>query len=180
MRASHNRAARPGHWPHPLCVRSPRPTPDNAPSPIKTPQREKSKYPITFPEHITICRRRWPKDREGPEALPGILPERGIASPCLPPAQWVSTRKTRREWALIGGDGPVIDHLQVPMVLSSSRSTPGNKKSSRKVWGVPKAPAKDQLLVSNPHEPHEQPSRGSKDVSMHKASAGRFPLPRKA
>jgi hypothetical protein len=33
----------------------------------------------------------------------------------------------------------------------------------------------DQRLVSNPHEPREQPSRGSKDASMHKASAGRFP-----
>jgi hypothetical protein len=47
---------------------------------------------------------------------------------------------------------PVIDHLQVPMVLSSSRSTPENKKSLGKVQGVPKAPAKDQRLVGNPHE----------------------------
>jgi hypothetical protein len=29
--------------------------------PIKTPQREKPKYPITFPEHIAIRRRRDPK-----------------------------------------------------------------------------------------------------------------------
>jgi hypothetical protein len=78
------------------------------------------------------------------------------------------------------GRRPVIDHLHVPVVLSSSRSTPGNKKSSRKVRGVPKAPAKDQRIVSNPHEPHEQPSRGSKEASMRKASAGRFPLSRKA
>jgi hypothetical protein len=50
------------------------------------------------------------------------------------------------------GDGPIIDHLHVPVVLSSSRSTPENKKSSEKFRGVPKAPAKDERLVSNPHE----------------------------
>jgi hypothetical protein len=38
------------------------------------------------------------------------------------------------------------------MVLGSSRSTPENKKSSRKVQGVPKAPTKDQPLVSNPRK----------------------------
>jgi hypothetical protein len=80
MRAPHNRAARPRPWPRRLCVRSPRSTPDDAPSPIKTSQREKPKYPITFPEHIAICHRRRPEDREGPEALPGTLPERGIAT----------------------------------------------------------------------------------------------------
>jgi hypothetical protein len=50
------------------------------------------------------------------------------------------------------GRRPVIDHLLVPVVLGSSRSTPENKKSSRKVQGVPKAPAKDHRLVSNPHK----------------------------
>jgi hypothetical protein len=78
-RAPHNRAARPGPWPRHLCVRSPWTTPDDAPSPIKTPRRKKPKYPITFPEHIVIRRRRRPKDREGPEALPDTLPKRGIA-----------------------------------------------------------------------------------------------------
>jgi hypothetical protein len=34
-------------------------TSDAAPSPIKTPRREKSKYPINFQKHITIrCRHR--------------------------------------------------------------------------------------------------------------------------
>jgi hypothetical protein len=80
MRAPHNRAAWPGAGPRPLCVREPRSTPDDAPSPIKTPRREKPKYPITFPEHIAIRRHRRPEDREGPEALPGILPERRIAT----------------------------------------------------------------------------------------------------
>jgi hypothetical protein len=60
-------------------------------------------------------------------------------------------RKTRRERALVRGDGPVNDHLWMPMVLSSSRSTSKNKKSSRIVQGVPKAPVKDLPLVSNPH-----------------------------
>jgi hypothetical protein len=61
-------------------VRAPQPTPDVAPSPIKTPRREKPKASITFPEHIAIRRRRRPEDREGLEALPGTLPERGIAT----------------------------------------------------------------------------------------------------
>jgi hypothetical protein len=46
----HNRAARPRPWPPSLCVRLPRPTSDAAPSPIKTPRREKPKYPINFLE----------------------------------------------------------------------------------------------------------------------------------
>jgi hypothetical protein len=61
-------------------------------------------------------------------------------------------RKTQRERALVGGDGPVNDHLWMPMVLSSSRSTPENKKSLRKVQGVPEAPVKDLHLVSYAHE----------------------------
>jgi hypothetical protein len=76
----HNRAARPGPWSRPLCVRPPRSTPDDAPSPIKTPRREKPKDPITFLKHIAIRRHHRPEDREGPEALPGTLPERGLAT----------------------------------------------------------------------------------------------------
>jgi hypothetical protein len=95
-------------------------------------------------------------------------------------AQKIASPKNPKGMSSDQGRWPIIDHLHVPVVLSSSRSTPGNKKSLRKVRGVPKAPAKDQRLVSNPHEPHEQPSRGSKEASMHKASTGRFPLSRKA
>jgi hypothetical protein len=80
----------------PLRVRAPRPTPDVAPSPIKTPRREKPKGPITFPEHIAIRRRRRPEDREGPEALLSTLQERGIATggllhrhACLQHDEWV-------------------------------------------------------------------------------------------
>jgi hypothetical protein len=76
----HHRAAWPRAGPRPLVVWAPWSTSDAAPSPIKTPRREKPKYPITFPEHIAIRRRRRPKDREGPEALTGTLPERGIAT----------------------------------------------------------------------------------------------------
>jgi hypothetical protein len=75
--------ARPGPGPRPLYVRPPRSTPDDAPSPIKTPRRKKPKYPINFPEHIAIRHRHRPEDREGPEALPGTLPERGIATRAL-------------------------------------------------------------------------------------------------
>jgi hypothetical protein len=79
MRWPHTRAAWPRAWPCPLRVRPPQSTSDDAPSPIKTPRREKPKYPISFPEHIAIRRRRRPEDREGPKDLPGALPERGIA-----------------------------------------------------------------------------------------------------
>jgi hypothetical protein len=63
---------------------------------FKDPPTEKPKYPITFPEHIAIRRRHRPEDREGPEALPGTLPERGIATggllhhyACLRSDEWV-------------------------------------------------------------------------------------------
>jgi hypothetical protein len=75
----HHRVARPRAGPRPLVVWAPWSTSDATPSPIKTPRWEKPEYLITFPEHIMIHRHRRPEDREGPEALPGILPERGIA-----------------------------------------------------------------------------------------------------
>jgi hypothetical protein len=95
-RAPHTRTAWPGAGPRPLCVRAPRSTSDDAPSPIKTPRREKPKYRITFPENIAIRHRHRPGDREGPEALPGTLPERGMATggllhrhACLRSNEWV-------------------------------------------------------------------------------------------
>jgi hypothetical protein len=57
----------------------PRSTSDDAPSPIKTPRREKPKDPITFPETYRDPLLLSTRDREGPEALPGTPPERGIA-----------------------------------------------------------------------------------------------------
>jgi hypothetical protein len=76
----HHQGAWPGAGPRPPMVSPTRATSDDAPSPIKTPRREKPKYPITFPEYIAIRRCHRPKDREGPEALPSTLPERGIAT----------------------------------------------------------------------------------------------------
>jgi hypothetical protein len=76
----HTRAVRPGAGSRPLCVRPPRSTSNDAPSPIKTPRWEKPKDLMRFPEHIAIRRRHRPKDQEGLEALPGTLPERGIAT----------------------------------------------------------------------------------------------------
>jgi hypothetical protein len=92
----HHRAARPRAGSCPLVVRPPWPTSDDAPSPIKTPRREKPKHPITFLEYIAIRRRCRPEDWEGPEALPGTLSERGIATEgllhrhaCLRRDEWV-------------------------------------------------------------------------------------------
>jgi hypothetical protein len=76
---AHTRLARPRPWPCRHGVRRPGATPDVAPSSIKTPRWKKPKCPINFSEHIAIRRRHRPEDREGPEALPGTLPERGIA-----------------------------------------------------------------------------------------------------
>jgi hypothetical protein len=76
----HHQGARPRASPRPPMVSPTRTTSDDAPSPIKTPRREKPKDPITFPEYIAIRRRRRPEDREGLEALPGTLPERGITT----------------------------------------------------------------------------------------------------
>jgi hypothetical protein len=55
-------------------------TSDAAPSPIKTPRREKPKAQINFPETHHDPPPSLTRDREGPEALPGTLPERGIAT----------------------------------------------------------------------------------------------------
>jgi hypothetical protein len=76
MELSQRVATPPGARP---VVWAPWSTSDDAPSPIKTPRREKPKDPITFAEYIAIHHRHRPEDREGPEALPGTLPERGIA-----------------------------------------------------------------------------------------------------
>jgi hypothetical protein len=61
-------------------VRPPWPTSGAAPSPIKTPRREKPKHPINFPETHRDPPSSLTRDQEGPEALPATLPERGIAT----------------------------------------------------------------------------------------------------
>jgi hypothetical protein len=80
MRGPHNRAAWPRARPRPLCVWPPWSTSDDAPSPIKTARREKPKDPITFPETHRDPPPLSTQDREGPEALPDTLPERGITT----------------------------------------------------------------------------------------------------
>jgi hypothetical protein len=77
---SHHQGARPRPWPHRPMVRATRSTSDAAPSPIKTPRREKPKHPITFLETHHDPPLSSTRDREGPEALPETLLERGIAT----------------------------------------------------------------------------------------------------
>jgi hypothetical protein len=76
---SHHQGARPRAWPRHPMVSPTWSTSDAAPSPIKTPRREKPKHPITFLETHRDPPPSSTQDREGPEALPGTLPERGIA-----------------------------------------------------------------------------------------------------
>jgi hypothetical protein len=92
----HHQGARPSPWPRRPMVRAPWSTSDAAPSSIKTPQREKPKNPINFPETHRDPPPSSTWDREGPEALPGTLPERGITTGgllhrhvCLRRNEWV-------------------------------------------------------------------------------------------
>jgi hypothetical protein len=80
MGQPHHQGARPSPWPRHPMVRPPWSTSDAAPSPIKTPRREKPKPPINFPETHRDPPPSSTRDREGPEALPGTLPERGITT----------------------------------------------------------------------------------------------------
>jgi hypothetical protein len=93
---SHHQGARPSPWPRRPMVRPPWSTSDAAHSPIKTPRWEKPKYPINFLETHCDLPSSSTRDREGPEALPGTLPERGIATEgllnphaCLRRDEWV-------------------------------------------------------------------------------------------
>jgi hypothetical protein len=92
----HHRAAQPAPGPCLLWVRPPWSTSDAAPSPIKTPWHEKPKDPINFPETHRDPPPSSTWDREGPEALPSTLPERGITTgvllhrhACLLRDEWV-------------------------------------------------------------------------------------------
>jgi hypothetical protein len=79
-RQPHHQGAWPSPGPRHPMVRATRPTSGTAPSPIKTPRWEKPKDPINFPETHPDPPPSLTQDREGPEALPGALPERGIAT----------------------------------------------------------------------------------------------------
>jgi hypothetical protein len=74
----HPRAARRRPGPRHQGVRLPGPPPDAALPPIYSPRQEKPKPRSIF--HETYCKPppSSTRDREGPEALPGTLPERGI------------------------------------------------------------------------------------------------------
>jgi hypothetical protein len=92
----HSRAARPSPWPRILHVWPPWSTSEAAPSPIKTPRKEKPKHPINFPETHRDPSPSLTQDWEGLEALPGTLPERGITTggllhhhACLQRDEWV-------------------------------------------------------------------------------------------
>jgi hypothetical protein len=76
----HPRVARPSPGPLHQGVRPPGPPPDAALPPIYSPRWEKPKYPINFPETHRDPPPSSTRDREGLEALPGTLPERGIAT----------------------------------------------------------------------------------------------------
>jgi hypothetical protein len=71
---------RPRAWPCCPMVRAPWSTSNDAPLPIKTPRWEKPTDPITFLETHRDLPPSLTQDREGPEALLGTLPERGIAT----------------------------------------------------------------------------------------------------
>jgi hypothetical protein len=76
----HHQGARPRPWPRRPMVRSSWSTSDAAPSPIKTPRREKPKHPINFRETHRDSPPSLTRDREGSEDLPGTLSERGITT----------------------------------------------------------------------------------------------------
>jgi hypothetical protein len=93
---THHRVARPAPGLCPLGVRPPSPPPDSALRPIYSSRREKPKDPINFLETHRDPPSSSTRDREGPEALPGTLPERGIATrgllhrhACLQSDEWV-------------------------------------------------------------------------------------------
>jgi hypothetical protein len=76
----HPRVVRPVPGPCPLLVRPPWPTPATALPPIYSSRREKPKDLINFLETHRDPPPSLTQDREGPEALPGTLSERGIAT----------------------------------------------------------------------------------------------------
>jgi hypothetical protein len=76
----HHAMARATPWPRRAMVWAPGPPPNIALTPIYSPQRENPKPRTLFQK--TYCKPPSSsiRDREGPEALPGTLPERGITT----------------------------------------------------------------------------------------------------
>jgi hypothetical protein len=79
-RQPHHGMARATPWPRRGMVWAPGPHSNAALPPIYSPRRENLKSLINF--HETYCKLppSSTRDREGPEALPGTLPERGITA----------------------------------------------------------------------------------------------------
>jgi hypothetical protein len=71
------RRRRPRRWRHQV-VWAPGLPPDIALSPISSLHRDNPRGPITFPRNILKPPPSSTQDQEGPEALPGTMPERGI------------------------------------------------------------------------------------------------------
>jgi hypothetical protein len=79
-RRPHHRVARPTPGPRHQVVWPPGPPPETTLPPIYSPRRENPKGLINFPETNCKLPPSSTRDREGPEALPGTLPERGITN----------------------------------------------------------------------------------------------------
>jgi hypothetical protein len=90
-RGPHARLAWPRPWPRRPGVRPPGSTPDDAPSPIKTPRREKPKYPDQFSRNISRStavvdpRSGGSRSSSRHPAGEGNRHRRSSSSPCLPP-----------------------------------------------------------------------------------------------
>jgi hypothetical protein len=76
----HHRVVQPSPGPCPLVVRPPCPPPNAALPPIYFSRWEKPRDPINFLETYCNPPLSSTRDREGPEALPSTLPERGITT----------------------------------------------------------------------------------------------------
>jgi hypothetical protein len=129
--AAHHPMARATPWPRHGMVWAPGPHSDAALPPIYSPQRENLKAPDQFPR--TYCKPPLSsmRDREGPEALPGTLPERGITTggllhhhACLRSDAWVPTLGYRSiavaRWL---SSPPCASCLDLVSSLSWSRSS---------------------------------------------------------
>jgi hypothetical protein len=95
-RRPHHRVARPHPWPRQALVWAPRPSSDNALPPINSLLRENPKGRASIHEKYCKPSPLSTRDREGLDALPGTLPERGIITrgllhrhACLRSHAWV-------------------------------------------------------------------------------------------
>jgi hypothetical protein len=91
--APHHQGAQPAPGPRPPMVREPWPTSGAAPSPIKTPRREKPKHPINFSRNTSRStavidpRSGGSGSSSRHPAGEGNHHRRSSSSPCLPPAR---------------------------------------------------------------------------------------------